>query len=171
MIPFDLGDAFRIAKIAFVVALFPAGFVAGCMDEKERFDAYRNLVAAVGEAQEARTKDRIASDLATKERIDREHKARIARLDLEHNAFVAELLASADSGIVPPVSAAPAGGGTGEGDRGVVCFARDRLSQGLSASLQRFADRYAEGVQRGASAIAGFETCASWALEEAAKPR
>lgn len=166
-----LSEYLRFAAIVFVVALFPAGFVTGCIDEKERFDAYKSVVAATGKAQEERTAARIASDLETKRRRDRDDKARRDRLERDLADTASKLQQYAGRGIVPPVPAPPAGGGAGEAERGIVCFDRDRLSEGLRDSLQRAGGRFAELAQRGAGGIAGFEACVAWALEEAAKPR
>lgn len=166
-----LGEAWRIAKIAFVVALFPAGVVTGCMDEKERFDAYKAVVAAIGNAQEKRTADRIASDRATKERVDRDYQDRLDRLERDRSAIAAQLLEHASRSLLPAVPTPTASGGAVEVNSEVVCFARDRLSQGLSEGVRRFAGRFETGIHRGAAAITDFESCAGWALEEAAKPR
>lgn len=166
-----LTEYLRIAAIAFVVALFPAGFITGCIDEKERFDAYKSVVAATGKAQEERTADRIASDRATKARVDRDYAARLDRLTRDRADASAKLHEYASRSIVPTIPAPPHGGGAGEANRGIVCFARDRLSEGITASLQRFGGRFGESAQLGAGAISGFQACAGWAIEEAAKPR
>lgn len=166
-----LTEYLRLAAIVFVVALFPAGFVTGCIDEKERFDSYKALVAAAGKNQEDRTAARIVSDRQTKERLDREYQARTARLDSERAALVASLQQYASRSIVPAIPSTPEGGGTSAPNSGVICVARDRLSEGITTSLQRFAGRFGASSQRGASAIADFQACAVWALEEAAKPR
>lgn len=139
------------------------------LQEYGRFASYRATVAAIGKAQDERTATRIESDRQTKERIDRDHKARVATLN--RDLAVAKLRERAGSSLLPTVPTAPPGSGGGEADRGIVCFSRERLSQGLSASLQRFAGQLEGSIQRGASAIAGFESCALWAIEEAAKPR
>jgi hypothetical protein len=156
----------RLAAIIFVVLLFPAGFIVGCVDEKDRFDTYRDQVKAAGEAQEKWTAGRILADKKLKKDTDDAWKKRMARLNREHDAFAAELLASAHLGLMPPAGpAAPGSGGAEEDGPNVVCFARDRLSEGISRELSSFAGRYAGGVQVGASAIAGFKACTEWALE------
>lgn len=168
---FDPMQYIRIAVIVVVVLLFPAGYLKGCSDEKERFDSWKGAQEAIGKAQEDRTIARITSDRQSKEASDNVYKVRIDRLNTLAGSLSDELQRRSRSSIVPPIPAPPAGSGAGEIPSGIVCFSRDRLSEGISRELQSFAGRYAEGVQRGAIAIAGFQACSSWALEESAKPR
>lgn len=70
----------RMAAIVFVVLLFPAGYLKGCADEKERFDTFKAEVEAAGKAQQERTKATIAEDRKRKEKADEEHAAAIADL-------------------------------------------------------------------------------------------
>ena len=153
------------ARLLIVVALFPAGFIVGCQDERERFDHWKDLQAVMGEAQEKRTKDRIAADKELKRKTDETWKARITRLNLEHESFSAELLASADIGVVPTPAPTTSVSGGAEERSGVVCFAGARLSEGISGELAQFAERYSRSIQEGAIAIAGFQACSAWALE------
>lgn len=155
----------RVACIAFIVALFPAGFVTGCMDERERFDHWKDLQAVMGEAQEQRTTERIARDKELKRKTDEAWKARIARLNRDHDSFTSELLASAHTSLMPAPSPITSASGSSEGGSGVVCFAGSRLSEGISGELAQFAERYARSIQEGATAIAGFQACSAWALE------
>ena len=154
----------RFAMIALVVALFPAGFIAGCMDEKERFDHWKALQAAAGEAQEKRTKERIANAKQAKQEADRAHQKKLSDLRARHAVAVARLRADASRSVLPPV---PDAAGRSDFVRPeTACFDRDKLDAGIRGSLQRFAERSAEIVQRGAVGAAGFDTCAAWALRE-----
>jgi hypothetical protein len=93
----------RLAGIVLVVMLFPLGYLKGCSDEKERFEAYKGQVAAVGKAQEERTAARIALDNLLKEEADEDNRAAHARLQ----SAIGELRRErARRSIVP---AAPAG--------------------------------------------------------------
>jgi hypothetical protein len=166
----DVAGIIRIAAIIFVLLLFPLGYLKGCSDEKEDYDAFKATVAAAGKAQEDRTKARIADDKKAKERSDRDYQERIDRLNNLASRQHDELQHAASSSIVPTVPAAPRGSGSAaQQSANVVCFARDRLSQGISAELSSFAERFSASAQTGASAIAGFKACATWAIEEAAK--
>jgi len=162
----DLKAWLRIAALVFVVLLFPAGYLKGCSDEKGRFDAYKGQVKAAGEAQEQRTLKIIRDDKQAAKEADDAYKAQIDRITDSHAAILAKLRANARRSIVPPVPPAPAGGQGVEQNPAVVCFARDRLSQGLSGVLQRYGERAAASAQRGASAIAAIESCAGWAMKE-----
>lgn len=154
----------RAAMIALVVALFPAGFIAGCMDEKARFDAWKDLQGAVGKAQDDRTTARVANDKLTKQEVDRDHKKRLSRLRADHELDLARMRADTDRSLLPAVPDTP-----GRGDivrPATVCFDRDKFDAGVRGSLQRFAERTAGIVERGEIGNAGFAACATWALKE-----
>lgn len=157
----------RLACIVFVMALFPAGFVTGCLDEKERFDAYRTKVDLAGEAQESRTRARIALDNLLREEADSDHHGRIAALTTARDTALASLRdARRGSSIVPRIPEAPGSSDRVEPSNAIVCFGADRLRERVDAELARFEERTARSVLRGATAIATSETCTEWAMKE-----
>lgn len=158
----------RIALLAFVVALFPLGYIKGCSDEKERFDSYKGEVAAAGKAQEERTAARIANDNMLKEEADHDHHEALRRLAAVHARALARMRADASGLIVPSVPAAP---GSGAADDDVACFGAGRLNELILGSLEHFLERAADVVQRGETAEAGFQACAEWAVKEWKAPR
>lgn len=164
-IPDPIAPYIGAAKVIIVVLLFPAGFVAGCTDEKERFDAYKAQVEAAGKAQEDRTEARIAHDNLLKEEADSDHQERLDSLNSEL-ARMRVQLAHAGSGIVPTVPKPPGGREGVDGGDAVVCFARDRLAEGVERAFQRFAAGSIGSLQFGARAIATSETCSGWAMKE-----
>lgn len=134
-------------------------------------DAARSQVAemtAAARVQEERTKAEVTRQKTITEESDRAHKKRLDRLDADARRLKLELQ-HASAGIVPAVPDAAGDRGSAALDPAVVCFARDRLSRGIEAQLSSFAERYAGSVLAGAGAIAGFQTCATWAIEESAK--
>lgn len=154
----------RVALLVFVVALFPAGFITGCVNEKERFDAYKALAAATGKAQEDRTAAHIANDKQAKQESDRAYQKKLSRLRADHDLDLARLRADADSSLL---SAVPDAAGRGDFVRpATLCYDRDKLDAGLRGSIQRFIERSSEIVQRGDVGNAGFQSCAEWALRE-----
>lgn len=159
-------DPIRLAVIIAICALFPAGYLKGCSDEKERFDAYRGQVEAQGRAQEERTKARIARDKQLVKESDDAHTNRMAAAGRTVDALVRELRAERARGSVVPPAPGAATGGPGVGaNNAVVCFAGDRLREGVERSLEGFEERATALVQRGVAAIVLGETCAEWAVK------
>lgn len=152
----------RFAMLAFVVLLFPAGYLKGCSDEKERFDAYKSQVEAVGKAQEERTAARIAHDNLIREEADNDHQEALRRIGARHADALARVRDElARSSIVPTVPEAPGGG-----DEPTACFDRGRLNTELVGVLERHAERLSRIALEGEGAAAAFNTCAAWALKE-----
>lgn len=145
----DVTAYIRIAGIVIVLLLFPLGYLKGCSDEKEDFDAYKATVAAAGKAQEERTKVRIAEDKKAKEKADAEHDKVLAAL----NARIASLRARrTDSGFMPPATP-----GTASPD--VATFNRSELERAL-----RTLDSEVQGIaDEGSKAVIDLDAAKAWA--------
>lgn len=159
----------RYWKLFAVAALVAGGYVKGCSDEKERFDEHLALDKVLGEAQTKWSQRRTAQGKDITKGKDAENAEVHRKLDvaLGHVGFFADELRKRPSGsIVPAVPSASEGGGTVAGDGGAICFGRDRLRDGIEGSLGRFGERFREIAKRGAAAVANFQTCATWALEQ-----
>lgn len=137
----------RIAALVFVVLLFPLGYLKGCSDEKEEFDAFKAQVEAAGRAQEKRTKEIIAENKTAKEKADAENRATHAALDAERlrkQRTRTIFLPATASGPASPTSAS---------------FDRANLEQ----ALQRL-DAGVQGlVDEGDAAIVDLNTAKRWA--------
>lgn len=158
-------------KLFALVLLVASAYVKGCSDEKERFDEFKGAVAAIGKAQHEKSVRIAADQKAITTKKDANHAETKRHLDLALGRvgdLAGELRKRPGRSIVPPVPASAGGGEAGAGDSGIICFASDRLRAGIEGSLQRFGERYRGLAGRGAGAIAGFETCATWALEQEA---
>lgn len=152
----------RLAAIVAVVLLFPAGYLKGCSDEKERFDEYRGAVEAVGQEQEKRTAARIADDNRLREEADHDHQEALRRIDARGVAALARVRDElARRSIVPAVPQAPGGG-----DDPPACFDRGRLNAELVGVLERHAERLSRIAREGEGTAAAFATCQAWALKE-----
>ena len=142
-------------------ALLVGAYVKGCSDEKARFDSYKLAVKAVGEAQEARTKERIAKDKLAKKEADDAHAEKLKDLTARNTATVKRLQRELTSlRILPTVP------GAAEGGTGLLCFQADELERRMDGALAKLLDRTAGVLQRGAEAGAVAETCSAWAMKE-----
>lgn len=171
MIPFVIpgtSAAFTgiLIKVAIVGALVASAYVKGCSDEKERFDDYKSMVKAVGEAQEARTKTWIAQGKANKEKADATYERVVHNLLDNLDAAERRLrVANASSSIVP--AAGPVAQG-GDGD--TVCFSQRILNDGIRGGLERALGQFAGIVRKGEKADALGKLCAAWAVDNANRP-
>lgn len=139
----------RIALLVFVVALFPLGYMKGCSDEKERFDAFKESVAAVGKAQEERTKERTAADKAAKEKADEENRVARDRL----LATIGKLRRErAGSSFVPAAPSCPERPASACLDRAEL----ERALRNLDAGVQGLVDE-------GSKAVTDLNTAKRWA--------
>jgi len=110
--------------LLFLGALLVGAYIKGCSDEKERFDSYKIAVKAVGEAQEARTREKITAQKLAKKEADDAHKAKMDALLVKHTATVKRLQRElASFRVLPPVP------GTAEGGTGLLCFQADELER------------------------------------------
>lgn len=99
----------------------------------------------------------------TKRRADEDHAKRLKVLTSAVAGLRARLRDNAR--VAGDVVPAASGGSDGASGGGVICFARDRMAGGVAASLDRFEERLAALAERSARSIAGFETCAAWAID------
>lgn len=165
--PLFLIDHWRTVAVLVLVGVLGAYAMVMRLER----DAARAKIAemtAAAKLQEERTKAEITRQKTITEESDRAHKKRLDRLDADARRLKLELQ-HASAGVVPAVPDAAGDRGSATLEPAVFCFARDRLSRGIEAELSSFAERYAGSVLAGAGAIAGFQTCATWALEESAK--
>jgi len=142
-------------------ALLVGAYVKGCTDEKARFDSYKLAVKAVGDAQEARTREKIAAQKLAKKETDDAHAAKIQDLTARNAATVKRLQRElASLRILPAVP------GAAEGGTGLLCFQADELERRMDGALAKLLDRTAGVLQRGGEAATVAETCATWAMKE-----
>lgn len=136
----------RIAGLVFVVLLFPLGYLKGCSDEKEDFDAFKAQVEAAGKAQEDHTKVIIQRDRAEKEKADAQNRADIADLNerLRHQRT--------RTIVLPAPAACPASADAAARYRD----AYQRAYRELVAGLRAEADR-------GSKAVVDLNTAKKWA--------
>lgn len=139
----------RTAALVFVVLLFPAGYLKGCSDEKERFDDFKTMVEATGKAQEERTAARIAHDELLKEEADNDHQVALAEL----RAHVKRLRRDADRSVLP---ATPAGSKCPDGQTCYDLGELDRAVREYTAGLRALADQCSQ-------MIVELETARKWA--------
>lgn len=139
----------RLAALVFVVLLFPAGYLKGCADEKERFDDFKAMVEAAGKAQEDRTAARIAHDGLLKEEADEENRMARDRL----LAAIRKLRSERPSGSFVPAAASCT-------DRpAAACLDRailERAIRDLDAGVQGLVDE-------GSSAVTDLDSAKRWA--------
>ena len=146
-----------------VGALIVGAYVKGCSDEHERLEQFKATVAAVGQAQEERTKARIAAQQVLRFEVDSAHQARVDRLRAANTRDLGRLrkqLATSSS-VVPPSSPA-----SSSSPPGAVCFERDELARGVQSALAKLLEGTAGVLQRGDLGIEAFRTCAEWAVRQ-----
>lgn len=80
------------------------GYVKGCTDEKQRFASFKAAVTAVGQAQEDRTRARVARDKQRKKESDNEN----LKLRADYQLLAGRLRERARAGVLPE-RPAPAG--------------------------------------------------------------
>lgn len=121
----------KLAALIVALALYPGFFIAGCMDEKARFDAYKAKVEAAGKAQEERTKIIIERNIAEKEKADALRRVDLADLNERLRKQRARTV------FVPTPTACPASAD------GVARYAAEyqRAYRDLVAGLRAQADR------------------------------
>lgn len=140
----------RAAILIFVVALFPAGFVVGCLDEKDRHEQTKAAVRAAGEAREKATREQEIRDRQAKLETEMNHanelKARDARFSALYARYAKLLNTPSSSSLV---SGRTAGSTEPVPASGVVCFKHDELERGIQQALGRFAIRALQLLQRG----------------------
>lgn len=165
MIPFALaGGRFPLA-FGLVAALVLGAYVKGCSDERERHEAFRAQVEAIGKAQHERTLARIAEAKLRKKEADDAHAKEIAALR-RRVADAERRMRDAIHASGGPVPAVPGTAESSPSGEGLVCFQRDELDRGIRAALERFLVGTAGVLSRGDEARTAFKTCAEWALKE-----
>ena len=136
-------------RILAVVGIVGLSYVKGCSDEKERFDAYKDQLAAAGEAHEKWAARYRASQKAITRGKELDHEARIAALRGSNSDLARQLLSATGSVRVVSIVPKPAPGGT---DPGQVCFDQAQLDARILAAVERLrASR--ETLLRGALGI------------------
>lgn len=147
------------AYVAMVAVIL--GFGLGWHLESVRFAEHRGAVEALGEAALKGRVQQIKNDNNLKEKTDADHRRRMASL-----AAQLERLRHPSGSLMPAASEPAGGGGELQGSPVRLCFnggeLRDRLVD-VAGSLRA---RIAQGAERYAPAVAGFETCAAWAIEQ-----
>lgn len=147
-------DYARIAIAVVVVLLFPAGFVTGCMHEKERFDEHLAADRATGEAQAVKNAAIKEADRARKEMADEENKHDLAVL----RDTIGRLRRDrAESSIVP---AAPAGSKCPDGQ---ACFDRAELER----AIRDYRSEIRGLVDEGSEVTLDLDTAKEWAKNAA----
>lgn len=127
------------------------GYMKGCSDEKERGAAYKAAVKSVGDAQEARTKERILLDKQRKKEADNENRKLHADLDVATK----RVRERARGSYVPP--AAP-------GAKRPELAAFDRAE--LDRTIREFTQEVAGFIEQGDQARLDLDTVKRWAQGE-----
>lgn len=123
------------------------------------------IIAAEGRAAEQRKKQ----IEKTQDEITRRLYAADEQRELERERELANLrrqLRDARSSLMSGLPDAPGSGDGVSAGSPVICFARERLREGLDGAMAAAEERVAELVERGALAIDVLETCATWAVEQ-----
>jgi len=156
--------------LAIAVAVF-AVFMFGLRLGLAQLHTLEAQIEAQARIREAWVKQRVTDQQTITKRKDDEHDKKVQKLDSAVTTLNEQLRNISGRDLLSGVSPAPESGGASAGDGGIVCFSRNRLRDAISTGFQRFAQRYGASVQRGASAIVGFDTCAAWAIEQEAKAK
>lgn len=145
----------QYAAYALVAGLM-LGYVKGCTDEKERFDSFKASVEAVGKAQEAATKARIANNKKAKEEIDAQNVKALAGLSARLADARRRLREYASRSVVP---AAPTTSGRPQGE---VCYDNAELGRRVDEALRTFQERTLELIRRGEEAMIDRKSWSDW---------
>lgn len=148
MIPLPVVNPLLL-RLGLIAAACAACYIKGCSDEKERFDSYKQVVKAVGEAQEARTRERIAADKLRKKETDDAHQIALAAVRRDRERLRRDL---AGRSFLPP--ATPAAGSPAR-----ITFDRAELDRALG----EFARGAAEIAGEGDEAREGLNAGRRWA--------
>lgn len=148
MIPFSPA----LIKLGLIAVLIAGAYVTGCTHEKERFDQYKLMVKAVGEAQEARTRERIASDKLKKEKVDRDHKTALGTLKRDRDRLQRQL---ASGSVLPAAS---------PGTRDPSRVTLDRAE--FDRAFEQFARELSGIAEEGDKGIAGLNAAKRWVRPE-----
>ena len=145
-----LGALFNPWMILILAGVVAGAFFYGLHLGNSRLDAFRSAVAAVGEAQEARTIARIKRDKRLKQEIDREHEKRVIALSNRITSLVGKLRDDPGSGFV----STPATGSESPD----ITFDRARLDR----ALRNFTAGTAELIGRCDKAIEDLNAAKGW---------
>ncbi len=144
-----------------VLAAAVGGYLKGCSDERERFEAFKAQVEAVGKAQHERTLARIAEAKARQKEAEDAHRKELEALRARARDAERRMRDALAGGS--PVPAVPR---AAEGGAGTICFDREALDRGLRGALERLLAGTAGIVVRGDEAASAFRACAEWAMKE-----
>lgn len=169
MFPFPLPGGSLPWAFGLLAAVAIGGYIKGCSDERERFDAFKAQVEAVGEAQRERTLARIAEAKLRKKEADDAHAKEMARLRARLRDTERRMRDALDTGG-GPVPAVPGTPGSGDAS-GLICFDREALDRGLRGALERLLAGTAGVIARGDEARAALRACAEWAMKEYGQSR
>ena len=146
-----LGALFNPWMILILVGVVAGAFFYGLHIGNSRLDAFKTAVAAVGEAQEKLTKERIKREKRLKQEIDREHEKRVAVLSGRIVDLVKRLQHDPGGSVLP----APAPGTTGSQE---ACFDRPQLDR----ALRNFTSGAARLLGEGAEAVEDLNAAKGW---------
>lgn len=144
------------------VALTLGGYVKGCSDEHTRFEEYKITVKAVGQAQEANTRARIARDKLLQKETDENYRKALSNLRGRHTRELERLRDEqrASGSVVPAPGSAP-----GRGDK--VCYDRRKLAERLDSALAGLLATTTPSLQRGDELGTALKACVDWAKNNA----
>lgn len=133
------------------LGLFTAGWVGGCSDKAKQHESYVVAVKAVGEAQEARTRQTVKTNLERKKVSDAEN----LKLHVDYAALSKQLrIERASRSVLPARPTAP-------GSPASLAFDYDALDRALSAYREGVAGLLEEGDQ----ARIDLDTARRWAQQ------
>ena len=162
-----------------IVVAAAAGFVKGCVHEEVQFNAYKTVVASVGKAQEAWTKQRNAANKAAQQEVENVHKAELAIAAADLDAAEHRLQLNTSRGFVPGAGLSTGkpllGGATATDpivplDNGLVCFDPQELDRRIRASVDRLQQRLAGLAERCVTALSDGGAWNLWAGKVGACP-
>lgn len=150
-------------KLIAVALLIASAYVKGCSDEKERFDEYKALVTAVGQAQERWAAAHRTAQKALTSRMEKAYEMDLALLR-HSNAGLAEQLrlATTSTRIVPSVPDTA----TGDLKPSLSCFEGDQLDAGIQLALGKLLAGITGLFQKCAESALEGRACAAWVLEQ-----
>lgn len=142
-----------------LIALVCGAYVKGCSDERERFDDFKDELAAASKRQEEWRKRRVDTQRDITAEADRSHAAALDTARKRSDALAKQLRERASTSLVPTSPNAPSDNPTG----GEVCFDRAKLDGGIREAVDKFLGRSLPSVQRGSEKVAALIHCvAAW---------
>lgn len=163
MMPVFLSPYFYLGVALSAIAGFGYGTYLGA----ERLESFTEQVESTGRAQAAVTSWIGKRQESITKGVNDVQKRKEAALQLSITNLRSQLHdARTRRSVVPDIPIA-SGSSEGVGAGGdSVCYAGGKLRGGVEAAISAAEQRAAELIFRGATAIARFETCAKWAIDQ-----